>query len=261
MYSNPLRTLGSKKINALSCSRARRISPSSIAAPGRNRSARPPYIQGADVGGQYVGDLGLRPLPVGGPVGIEAVLSLTVAVEGGDPKRRRLRSRDDHRQVHVGVFQVLPQHATEGVGTDTAEETGSAAQPGQADSDVARGAAGPGVEAVLPTGYRQQIDECLAGNQNHGFISPAPQTRAGLTSLRPPIAQQNVIVMRLFTIGNAAARGECSSMPARPLSAAGLAISATPGSSMSPPFAQGHGPTARHRVVCRPAPARLVVIG
>jgi hypothetical protein len=65
----------------------------------------------------------------------------------------------------------LAKDVTECVTADAAEETGLAAQSGQADGDIARGSARPGIEVVLLTRYWQQIDERLAGDEDHGVIS------------------------------------------------------------------------------------------
>jgi hypothetical protein len=70
---------------------------------------------------------------------------------------------------------MLPEHVTEGVGANAAQETGLPAQPGKAHSDVAGGAARPGVEMVVTIRNGQQIDERFPRYDYHSAISPVPQ--------------------------------------------------------------------------------------
>ena len=106
------------------------------------------HIEGARVSGQHPRDLGIGPLPVGRSVRVKAVLGFALAIQRGNRQGRLLAGRHGHRGVHPGLGQLLADQAPERVSPDPAQEAGAAAQAGQADRDIARGAPGPGLELL-----------------------------------------------------------------------------------------------------------------
>jgi hypothetical protein len=81
---------------------------------------------------------------------------------------------------------MLAQEAAERVAADPAQEARVSAQPREADRDVARGPAWPGVEPMRLPGLHytvpgDQVDKRLTRHHDHGGVSPEPR---GISEVR-----------------------------------------------------------------------------
>jgi hypothetical protein len=76
---------------------------------------------------------------------------------------------------------MLAEQPPERVSADPAQEASAAAQAGEADSDSARGASGPGFELLRLPGTGHEVDKSFTRDHDHGGVSPEPR---GISDVR-----------------------------------------------------------------------------